>query len=43
MGWRGTFEALGLLLLVAVVQMPWGSLIRWAKEEIKSKPKKEVL
>jgi hypothetical protein len=43
MGWRDTFVILGALLLWALVAMPWGSLIDWAKEEIKSKPKREVM
>jgi hypothetical protein len=43
MTWRDALSILGFLLLVALFWVPWGSLIDLAKEEIKSKPRKDVI
>jgi hypothetical protein len=34
---------LGAVLLFAAVAVPWGSLLDWAREEIKSKPRNDVV
>jgi hypothetical protein len=34
---------MGAILLVVLVWIPWSSVIDWAREEIKSKPKSNVV
>jgi len=39
----GVLAIVGAVLLAVLVWTPWISLIDWMKEEIKSKPKSDVL
>jgi hypothetical protein len=40
---RDAIWIFGALFFAVLVWTPWGSLFDWAKEEIKSKPKRHVL
>ena len=39
---RTELEAVGVIVLLLLLWLPWGTLIRWAREELK-RPTKEVL
>jgi hypothetical protein len=39
----GTLAIVGVVLLAVFVWTPWTSILSWAREEIKSKPKGGVL
>jgi hypothetical protein len=39
----GVLSIIGALLLAALVWIPWASIFDWAREEIKSKPKSDVV
>jgi hypothetical protein len=39
MKWRELGWLVAILAVFVLVYVPWGTLISWAKEEIKSRPK----